>query len=153
MRSLFSSNMVFALFHSLYILLCGVIPQKRQTARAAHPACKTWKKHCQRRERRFSQYSAYHEQALRETVQAFGQVQKDAHADAHNVVCATCERCSELLTHVFRAGTGQQDNTRPALTVFVAEGEDSRRGSVHGVLRSLARSSKRTFRSSEEPSN
>ena len=71
-------------------------------------------------------------------MQAFGQVPKDAHAVAHNVVCTTCERCSELLTHVSRAGTGQQDNTRPPVNVFVAEGEDSRRGSVNGVLRSLA---------------
>ena len=86
-------------------------------------------------------------------MQACGQVQKDAHADAHNVVCTTCERCSELLTHVFRAGTGQQDNTRPPLNVFVAEGEDSRRGCVNGVLGSLARSSRRTFRSSEEPTS
>ena len=113
---------------------------ERQLARAAHPPCKTLKKHCRRgfgtpvarcSERRLSQFSAYHEQARREIVRTFGQVQKVAHADAHNVVCTTCERCSELLTHVFRAGTGQQDNTRPPLNVFVAEGEDSCRGSVN----------------------
>ena len=39
---------------------------------------------------------------------------------------------------MFRAGTGQQDNTRPPVNVFVAEGEDSRRGSVNGVLGSPA---------------
>ena len=70
--------------------------------------------------------SAYDEQACRENVQPLGQFQTDVHADAQNVACTKGGRCSEVFAHLFLAGTGQQDNTRPPLNVFVAEGEDSR---------------------------
>ena len=63
-----------------------------------------------------SQLSAYHGQALRETAQAFGQVQKNALATAPNVVCTTCERCSDVLTHF----PSRNRRTRPPLNVFVA---------------------------------
>ena len=94
------------------------------------------KKRCQRRgvgmaavrcsERRWSHLSAYDEQIGRANLQPFGQFQTDVHADAQNVVCTMSGRCSEVLIHLFRAGTGQQDNTRPPLNVFGADGEDSR---------------------------
>ena len=78
-----------------------------------------------------SKLSAYHEQARREYVQTLDQLQQDAHADAQNVACTKCERCSEVLTV-----SGQQDNTRPPSNVFVAESKDSRQsdlriGSTH----------------------
>ena len=120
--------MVFALFHSLYILLFGVVPQKRtvgasgvpsmQDVEQALPATRLWQAG------RSSQFAAT------------PPVSKNARAIAHNVVCTTGERCSEVLTHLLRAGTGQQDNTRPPLNVFVAQVEDSgqsdlRRGSMN----------------------
>ena len=95
------------------------------------------KKRCQRRgvgmaavrcsERQLSHLSAYDEHAGRANLQPFGKLQTDVHADAQNVVCTMSGRCSEVLIHLFRAGQGQQDNTRPpTLNVFVAEGEESR---------------------------
>ena len=81
-----------------------------------------------------SQLSACNEQARRETLQALGQLQKDAHADAQNVACTTGGRCSEVPTLMFRAGTGQQGNTRRTLNVFVADGEDSRQSDLRGFV-------------------
>ena len=77
-------------------------------------------KHCQRRgvgravvrcsERQWSHLSASDEQVGRENVQALGQIQTDAYADAQNITCTKGGRCSEVFTHLFLAGTGQQDN-------------------------------------------
>ena len=116
-------------------------------------------KHCQRHgvgravvrcsERQLSHLSAYDEQADRQDVQPFGQLQTDVHADAQNGACTNGGRCSEVFTHLFLAGTGQQDNTRPPLNVFVAEGEDSRqsdlrRGSMNHCCSQMTRTDHQT---------
>ena len=116
-------------------------------------------KHCQRRgvrravtrcsELQWSHLSAHDEQADRQDVQALGQIQTDAHADAQNVTCTKGGRCSEVLTHLFLAGTGQKDDTGPPSNVFGAEGEDSRpsdlrRGSMHHCCSQMTRTDYQT---------
>ena len=76
-------------------------------------------------------------------------VSKNALATAPNVVCTTCERCSEVLAHLLQAVTGQQDNTRPPLNVFVAQVEDSgqsdlRRGSMNHSCSQITRTEHQT---------
>ena len=102
--------------------------------------------------------SAYDEQARGENVQPFGQFQTDVHADAQNVACTKGGRCSEVFAHLFLAGTGQQDNTRPPLNVFVSEGEDSRpsdlrRGSVNHSCSQTTRTELQTHSSKQRRTN
>ena len=133
--------MVFALFRSLYFPVFVVISHGKTVAASGTPTMQDIEsiaKDAAAAGRSYvaaaaaSQLSAFHEQARRETLQALGQLQKDAHADAQNVACTTGGRCSEVPTQMFRAGTGQQGNIRPTLNVFVAEGEDSRQSALRG---------------------
>ena len=82
-------------------------------------------------------------------MQPVGLIQTDAHADAQNILCSKGGRCSEVLTHLFLVGSVQQDDTRPPLNVFVAEGEDSRqsdlrRGSMNHCCSLMTRTEHQT---------
>ena len=131
--------MVIPLFRFLYIRLFVVISHGKTAGASGTPTMQDVEKHCQRHgvgravvrcsERQLSHLSAYDEQAGRETCRA-------TRLDSNR--CA--RRCPECYlyqgwalfgsVHLFLAGTGQQDNTRPPSNVFVAEGEDSRQSDL-----------------------